>query len=163
MLSIDNNILEKFISSNIWYSGSQVDRHTTSLWWMCKITCSQKDDIYKSVKFGRMFFWNDWSIPGDIDWELVLDWRVRWLHPLLLEFFTNTKLKITNKIVELFEEQNNSVHQLITYIVTMRESNNKNCRRCVKKRRLCCSIKHLTSLSWTVLPKEYSQSLKKER
>ena len=66
----------KVVSSNIWRSGRQVDSHAISLLWLynikSKCTCSQKEDINKSIKSRRKNFGgHNWSIPGYFDWEPV--------------------------------------------------------------------------------------------
>ena len=81
----------KFVASNIWRYGHQFDGHVTILLRLCKIkrkiTCSQKEDVHKSVKSRtKDFFGHNWSITGGFDWGPVLDWRNRLLQTLLLEF-----------------------------------------------------------------------------
>ena len=69
------------------------------------------------------------SLIGGRYWIGVIDDYSRCYWSL----FMNAKLEVPNKMEYIFEKMCHAVHQLSAYVVKMRETTNKNCRRCAKK------------------------------
>ena len=70
-----------------------------------KITYSEEKYLYKSVTAGRKYFFgHDWSIPGEIDWESVLDRRSRQIQPLFLDFLHKNQVTTAEKHGRVFQE-----------------------------------------------------------
>ena len=70
-----------------------------------KSTYGEEKDLYKIVTAKRKdFCGHDWSIPGELDRELVLDWRSRRLQPLFLEFLHEDQVTTAEKYGRVFRE-----------------------------------------------------------
>ena len=76
-------------------------------------------------------------------WISVVDYYISYSW----SFFRESKSRSSNKTEECFEKCLHVVLHLSNYAIVMRVSTNKNCRRCVEKKRLRWSTQHHTRIS----------------